>query len=429
MPNPFPFKPILAFAFALAAAACLAGCSSAVSTEGAGKAKSKQTVKRVETARVEQRLIVRRLETFGSLEPIQEVKISPAVAGKLRELWVEEGDPVQKGARLFALDDEQDTIALKRATAEFEKASQAHAKLAAGSRPEDIEAARTRFEAAKATDRAAKDEWERVSRLTSENIGAASELVKAQANYDVTQAMLSQAKSRLDLEKNGSRIEDILAAKAEMNVRAAAVEEIRRRLGEHLVVATESGVIAGKHKEAGEWIDGGETALTLLVLNPMRLRVEAPQSMIGDLAEGLTAEVSVPGLESKKFKAAIRRVIPQARPDTRNFPVILQLENPDGDLAAGMYARIELDTQHGVDSLLVPRESVQYRDQELVVYKVVKGEDAALAAKAIYVRITQELDRQVVIESVEPGGIKAGDEVVAVGGTALKDGDLLERLD
>ena len=147
------------------------------------------------------------------------------------------------------------------------------------------------------------------------------------------------------------------------------------------------------------------------------------------MAEGLTAEVSVPGLESKKFKAVIRRVIPQARPDTRNFPVILQLDNPDGDLAAGMYARIELDTQHGVDSLLVPRESVQYRDQELVVYKGVQGAKAALTAKAVHVRITQELDRQVVIESIEPGGIKAGDEVVAVGGTALKDGDTLQRLD
>jgi multidrug efflux pump subunit AcrA (membrane-fusion protein) len=125
----------------------------------------------------------------------------------------------------------------------------------------------------------------------------------------------------------------------------------------------------------------------------------------------------------------ILRIIPQARTDTRNFPVILQLDNPDGKLAAGMYARIELDTQRGVDALLVPRESVQYREQELVVYKVVKGEGVSLVAKAVYVRITQELDRQVVVESVEANQIQAGDEVVAMGGTGLKDGDQLERLE
>jgi HlyD family secretion protein len=412
-------------AFALAIAACMAGCGPKTSDP----AKAKSSAKRVETAQVERQHIVRRLETFGSLEPIQEVQISARVAGKISELWADEGDPVKKGARLFSLDDDQDKIALKRAAAELEKATQAHAKLAAGSRPEDIEAARTRYEAAKATDRAAKDEWERVNKLITENIGAASELVKARANYDVTQAMLSQAKARLDLENNGARVEDILAAKAEMNVRAAAVEEIERRLREHLVVAPASGVIAGKHKEAGEWIDSGETAFTLLVLDPMRLRVEAPQSMVGDLAEGLTAKVTVPGMETETFEAVIRRIIPQARTDTRNFPVILQLDNPDGKLAAGMYARIELDTQRGVDALLVPRESVQYREQELVVYKVVKGEGVSLVAKAVYVRITQELDRQVVVESVEANQIQAGDEVVAMGGTGLKDGDQLERLE
>jgi len=75
------------------------------------------------------------------------------------------------------------------------------------------------------------------------------------------------------------------------------------------------------------------------------------------------------------------------------------------------------------------RESVQYREQELVVYKVVKGEGVSLVAKAVYVRITQELDRQVVVESVEANQIQAGDEVVAMGGTGLKDGDQLERLE
>ena len=189
MRNDPQFKSAIALTFALAIAVCTTGCNSEKSDPA--KAKAKSSAKRVETAQVERQHIVRRLETFGSLEPIQEVQISARVEGKISELWADEGDPVKKGARLFSLDDDQDKIALKRAAAELEKATQAHAKLAAGSRPEDIEAARTRYEAAKATDRAAKDEWERVNKLITENIGAASELVKARANYDVTQAMLS----------------------------------------------------------------------------------------------------------------------------------------------------------------------------------------------------------------------------------------------
>jgi HlyD family secretion protein len=409
---------------------------------GAPASEAGNIVYRVETGKVSERRLTRKLSIFGSLDAFQEVEISPTLQGQIVSMLVDEGDRVQQGQPLFELDNQADLIALERAKAELEKAEHQLRKLKAGSRPEEVEDVRKALSAAEAVTTAARDEWERVSQLVEQGVAAVSELVRVRADYDVSLAQLSQAKARLELVELGSRNEDILVAQAEMKVRSAQVRDIERRLEEHRISAPSDGTITSKLKEAGEWTDGGETVLILVVLNPMRLRIEVPQEYVAKIRPGLKAAVDIPGLEGEQFEANVRTVIPQAQVGSRNFPVLLRLENADLRLSAGMYARVELNVDEGRDVLTVPREAVQYRGQQLVVFRVdppslVDGEPASVAAteehdtvaRQIGVSITRELEREVVIETTGSGELRKGSEIVTMGGTRLKDGSLLRRLD
>jgi len=396
----------------------------------------------VETGEVSERRLTRKLSMFGSLEALQHIQISPQLQGQIVTLLVEEGERVQRGQLLFELDTRADSIALERAKAELEKAEHLLRKLQAGARAEEIEDARKALSAAEAVVTATRDEWARVSELVEQGIAAAGELVRVRSDYDVSLAQLSQAQSRLELIELGSRPEDILVAQAEVKVRSAQVHDIERRLDEHRIRAPADGTIISKLKESGEWTAGGETVMVLVVLNTIKLKIEVPQEYVSKIRPGLKARVIIPGLEGEPFEADVRAVIPQAQVGSRNFPVLLRLKNADLKLSAGMYARVELDVDEGRDVLTVPREAVQYRGQQLIVFRVDPPEHADVGsspaaeavvhdavARQVGVTITRELEREVVIEPVEPRELRSGNEVVTMGGTRLKSGSLLRRID
>lgn len=403
---------------------------------------SRTAVYRVETGRVSERRLTRNLAMFGSLEAYQEIEISPKVQGQIVRMSVDEGQSVNLGQLLFELDDRADRIGFDRAKAELEKAEHEARKMEAGSRPEEIEEVRRRLSVAELLSAAAKDEWERMNELAEQGIAAASELVRVRSGYDVSLAQLSQAKARLELIEIGFRNEDVSVAQAEVKVRRAQLQDIERRLEDHVIRAPANGVVTRKSREAGEWADSGETVLILLVLDPMKLRVEVPQEYVAKIRPGLKATVSIPGLEDDRFEAEVGAVIPQAQVGSRNFPVLLRLDNPDFKLSAGMYARVALNVDEGRDVLTAAREAIQYRGQELVVFHVdpvsasegrkntsVTGEEHDAVARQIAVSITRELEREVVIETIPAGILSAGSEIVTMGGTRLKDGSLLRRLD
>lgn len=410
-----------------------------------GSGGASQPVFKVETALVREQRLTRKLRNFGSLESFHAIQVSAKTQGQIVKMLVDEGQFVKEGKLLFELDMRADRIALARAEAELQKAEFELQKMEAGSRPEEIEEARRRLTAAEAVAEVSKDEWERVRELAAQGVLSASELVRARSDFEVSQAQVSQAQARYELIKGGFRQEDILVTEAEVKVRKAQVDDIKRRLEDHSVRAPFAGVIAARYKDMGEWTNSGETVLRLLVLDPMRLRLEMAQEELTHIRAGQTATVSIPGLSGVTLPAEVTAVIPQARVGSRNFPVLLRLRNEDLKLAAGMYAVVELNVDEGQQVLTVPREAVQYRGEQLVVYRLdplLKNGNSATAdpaslnapsqadavAAEVKVTITREMETEVVVAPDKSGDLQAGSEVVVLGGSRLTEGSLLQRL-
>ena len=119
-----------------------------------------------------------RVRVSGQVEAT-DVQLAPQVAGRLLELYVEEGGRVMAGDRVAKLDVGDSELLLARARAEREQAAAQLRLLQAGSRPEDVRqaeaqlaAAQTNVSAAEAELKSAQADVERFEALLASNSGS-----------------------------------------------------------------------------------------------------------------------------------------------------------------------------------------------------------------------------------------------------------------
>lgn len=224
-------------------------------------------------------------------------------------------------------------------------------------------------------ERVTADEGQRVARgallasLESRDLAAAlaqAEAGIAMAEARLEQARLQEARMRV-LAGRGSatakNLEDAVAALrlAEAGlVQAEADTRVARVMLSYAEVRSPiAGWVVARHIETGDMARPGEPLFTIEDLSSIEVRVEVPESEIAALAEGDAATVEVLGL---RRPAAVRRIVPAGDRASRTFRVELRLDNADGRLKSGMYARARFaGAERAV--LAVPRSALVRRGQ------------------------------------------------------------------
>jgi membrane fusion protein (multidrug efflux system) len=107
-------------------------------------------------------------------------------------------------------------------------------------------------------------------------------------------------------------------------------------------------------------------------------------------------------------------VSPTVDAATATFKVTLEVEDPNGDLKPGMFARVGIVFERRPDALTIPRVALLDSDGTSSVFVVADG-------KAQQRTIRTGLSNAGRIEVVE--GLKATEQVVVVGQSGLKDGN------
>ncbi|MEB3831532.1 biotin/lipoyl-binding protein, partial [Phormidium sp. CCY1219] len=91
-----------------------------------------------------------RIQASGTVRPIQSVNLSPKTAGRIAQLYVEQGDRVEDGQIIASMESDDLKAQVMQARARVERASAQLAQLRAGNRPQEIAQARARLEQARA---------------------------------------------------------------------------------------------------------------------------------------------------------------------------------------------------------------------------------------------------------------------------------------
>ena len=90
----------------------------------------------------------------------------------------------------------------------------------------------------------------------------------------------------------------------------------------------------------------------------MWVELAVPQARADDLRIGAVAQVTVDAFPGKTFSGRIEAVLPQVEATTRTRRVRVVVDNPDAQLAAGMFAEVALEPGGGEHAVLVPTAAI-----------------------------------------------------------------------
>ena len=288
----------------------------------------------------------------GNVE-VRQVNLGFKVAGRIAELAVDEGDKVEPGQKIAALDKVYFTDALQQLRAQREQSAANLAKMVAGNRPEEISQAEANVADREATLANMELTVERARRLLKTSAGT-------QKAYDDSSQAVKQARAQLDaaraaekLMKAGFRREDIDLARAQLGERDAAIAIAERQLADADLFAPATGVVLSRVRELGAIVNAGETVFVVSLTTPVWVRSYVSEPDLGRIRPGQEVELrtDTPDIKPLKGKIGFISTTAEFTPktvETRELRTALVYrlrivaDDPDGVLRQGMPMTITL---------------------------------------------------------------------------------------
>jgi RND family efflux transporter MFP subunit len=194
-----------------------------------------------------------------------------------------------------------------------------------------LRAAEAQVEVGKAQARFARSTYERWNN-SPKGVVSEQEREDKKAAYESAQARCDAAVAQVNL------------AQAEVD-RLTASEQFKK------VRAPFTGIIVQRQVDIGNLVTadstGGNTPLYRMTKNdPIRIFVDAPQSVAASMKVGTPAHISVRNLPGRSFDGTITRTANAVDTTARTLRVEVDLPNPDGTLVPGSYVQVAfgLDT-------------------------------------------------------------------------------------
>ncbi|RFC41107.1 MAG: membrane fusion protein, gold/copper resistance efflux system [Candidatus Nitrotoga sp. CP45] len=314
---------------AISVALAIAGCKETVPSKVPAKPLG------VPVAEVIVRPVTPFVEFTGSLTAVKRVELRPRVAGYIQDVSVPEGRFVEKGRRLFLIDPRVFQAALTGATA--------------------------RLREAEAASLLAQAEHARAEQLFAQKIVARDRLDTATASLNARKAQVDAAKAALD------------AAHLDLSF-TRITAPISGRVGQALVTE-------------GNYVASGVTALTTIVsIDPLHVYFDVDErTYLRSLAAG-RANADPQGSQAAKVMVALLTDKTYSRLGRVNFlsntadrgtgtvRIRAVVDNPDGELTPGLFAKVKLETGAPQARVLVSDQSIGTDQGRRYVLVVGKGD-------------------------------------------------------
>lgn len=317
--------------------------------------------------------VIQSLSYDGDIKAEFAVKVFSKIPDRIEELYVDEGDFVNKGdpiARIFAA-----TI--------VQGVRQAEARLAA----------------AKAQESNLLLDYERAKRLSKESAMSKQQYDTIETQYQSAQAQVEQAE--------------------------AALASIKSQLQDATVTAPISGIIGKRFYETGDMAAPQLPIVTIVQMDRVRIYFDATESDLGKLKLGQKAQVKVKSYPDLVFKGNVSKISPVLDPITRMVKVEILINNRDKKLKPGMFVGITVITGVLSDVIAIPR----YTTIERTSLEKVKGQSVVMKNYAVFVikdgvAHQRDLDVEYVNNDniAVRSGLKVGDNIVVEGQNSLRDG-------
>ncbi len=316
---------------------------------------------KIATEKAAIRTLVETVSANGKIQPARDIKISPYISGEVVELYVKEGEFVEKGTRLAKIDPkiyistyEKTEAALKTA-----EANEANAK--------------ARLAQSQAQYTKAKLDYQRSKTLWEKKVISDADFDAAKSAFQVAEAEVKAAK------------ESYRAAQFQVRSAKASLSEAKENLNRTVIYAPDSGTVSKLSVEEGERVTGasqfsaGTEIMRIANLDVLEVNVEVNENDIVRVALNDTAIIEVDAYLDRKFKGIVTEIATSANTvgvtadQVTNFDVKIRmlrdsyedLIKPNDPIPSpfrpGMSATVEIETATVNNVLTVPIQAVTTR--------------------------------------------------------------------
>ena len=320
------------------------------------------------------------VEVFGSLAPKTATEVKSELLARVQRVQVKEWDAVKAGDVLLELDPSDLLLTVGRDEA-------------------GLKMARAQLLQAGVDLNRAKREWSRAVKLKDGGLVTGQEL-------DERKSGLESAHARIAL------------AEAQVGQAETQLAEARHNLTKARICAPIEGVVSHRQVDVGDFVDKGTPLFTIVDNRVLDFTANVSALDLVHVVEGQEVVFSVDGLPSREFRGRVQRVNPLVNSNDRSGRIQAEVENGEGLLKGGLFARGQVVLEERQDVLVLPRVALLGWDLEQGKARVFVVDEGGVARSR---SITTGL---AVGDRVEvSGGLTDSDRVVVRGGFNLREGD------
>ena len=293
---------------------------------------------KVTVEKAEKHDLTSKISASGEVKPKKNVNISAHIPGRIVKIGVEEGQRVKAEDFLLKLDSTQYEANADRAQALIHS---------------------YRAELIRATAGLKKDEsfYKRYQKLFKEKLISEEQLEAAKAQYDISKAQQQAIMYQIDQAQASlqSALDD-LSKTAYNSPIDGIITSLRVEEGEIAMIGTMN--------------NPGTILMTIADLSVMEVEVEVDETDVIGVEIGQQAEVRVDAFPNQTIKGKVTEIGSSAlqkvtsSEESRDFKVIITLENPPENLKPGLSATTDIITAEKTDILAIPISALVLREKE-----------------------------------------------------------------
>jgi RND family efflux transporter MFP subunit len=374
----------------------------------------------VEVAPAKAEAIQMVIESFGTVEPRESLKLVAKVRGQIVEFdpAFKEGGFVHKKTRMIQIDPRTYSLEVERRKVQIK---QAEAELK--SLEQQVVNLKARLKIARADVKLAKNEYLRLKKLIDRKVIAQSQLDKTEQAYLASQERLQALNNQLALV--GPQKEQLIAAR---DMARVMYQEAQLDLERSSIVAPFDGWVLEKAVEVGQHVNIGQQLGKIYSSGQLDIEVRIPAKDLNWLPADLGQEMPI--LTDVVFKNAgdehvwsgrVARIKAMMDQRTRTLPMVIEIdETPNSEqsqnplrLRPGMFVTVRIKGKKIPNVFVLPRHLVYPGD---VVYTV---KDDTL--KSNKVKVLRGYKDEVIIGE----GLSEGDLIIKSPLSSPADGQMV----
>ncbi|MCR4441954.1 MAG: efflux RND transporter periplasmic adaptor subunit [Peptococcaceae bacterium] len=294
------------------------------------------------------------IQATGTIEATT-IELNARSAGAVERIAVKAGDYVKQGQLVAELSRKDLVAQRERDELAVVKAEASLNDLLSGARVQEKNEAAANVKIARADYQKASDDLARMEALYEEGAVPAVEVEQARTACEISKSKLEAAEARLSLLEEGSRPEQIEAARAEVERCRAVLKASEALLEDLKLYSPVDGVVLSKNYEEGEFVQLGASIATVADLNDLWIRVYIPTDDLPRVKLGQKVSFSVSGF-NKSFEGLVEEIASrgeftpktiQTKKERTNvvFAVKIRIDSAGGVLKPGMPADVSFDRE------------------------------------------------------------------------------------